>query len=447
MFNISSESKIFYKKLFSLATPVITSELLAALVNILDTIMITRGMSIYHVNGAALANRIFFIYVVIFWGAVSACGVFIGQYYGKGDTKNIQKTVGLGLTFSIFTAIAFFIPSFFFPRQMIRIFSLDEPTIELGAMFLRTLSFSYFFVAITFTRNGCMRNTGQTKLPMVTTSVALILNFIFNYIFIFLFNAPLSVVAFGTVIARFVEMCLQHYFIKKYNVPVDGTIKKYLSYDRKFVKEVFKVGIFIILSTSIWSIGTGIYDIAYGRIGPYAQGAVKISTSLMQLFQVFGISLGVATQIIMTNTLGSGDRELSIRYARKCLKSAVSISSVMAILLIIFAPYIVGIFNADENVTHYVLVLTYIYSGGLILRTGNFVALNGILRSGGDTKFHFYLDLVAVWFIGIPLAFLGAVYFELPIYLVVLIVHSDEMFKFIIGFIRVSSNKWANKIV
>ena len=443
----TAENKAFYKRFLTLAFPVVMAELLSALVNIMDTVMITRGMGIYEVTGAALANQFFFIYVVVFWGAAASCGVFIGQYHGKGDTKNIQKTVGLGLTCSLAIMVFFFVPALFFPQAVIRIYSPDPQVIYLGAQFLRTLAWCFPFVAVTFTRNVCMRNTGQTKIPMVTTSTALILNFLGNLILIFGFNAPLSVVAMGTVFARIVELCLQEYLIRKYKVPVVGTLKQYLTYDRAFVREVFKVGIFIIMATSTWSIGTSVYNIAYGLIGPQAQGAVKISTSLMQLFQVFGTSLGIATQIMMTNALGSGDKQKAVTYAKKCFNTAVGVSLVMGVLLVIFAPWIVGVFGAEGEVRHYVMMLTYLYSVGLVLRTGNFIQYNGILRSGGDTKFHFFADLVAVWCIGIPMAFIGAVWLQWPVYGVVLLVHADEIYKFFLGMWRVKSHKWVKKLV
>ena len=38
----------------------------------------------------------------------------------------------------------------------------------------------------------------------------------------------------------------------------------------------------------------------------------------------------------------------------------------------------------------------------------NYVNVVGVLRSGGDTKMCLFLDTSGVWFIGVPLAFLGA---------------------------------------
>ena len=443
----TEENRVFFSKLAKFAPPVIFAELLSALVNIMDTVMIGRAMGSAEITAVALANQIFFVYVVIFWGIVGGCGVFIGQYFGKGEKENIPKVVGLGLTGAMIVCALFFVPSFFFPHVLIGLFSQSEYVIELGAGYLRTLSFSYFFVAITFTRNGCMRNTGQAKVPMITTSVALILNFVLNYVFIFVLDAPLYIIAVGTVIARGVELALQQIFIVKLNIPIRGTFKQYFSYTWSFVKEFVKVTSFIFLGLVTWSVGTAIYNVAYAHAGYEAQASIKIATSMLQLFQVFGISLGVATQIIMTQTLGSGDKRLAVAYSRKCFAFATSVSVIMTLLLMLFAPVIVWIFDPEPHIIHHVTMLTYVYALSMVLRTGNFVNLNGILRSGGDTKFHFFVDLISVWAIGIPMAFLGVVFLGLPIYWAVLLVHADELFKFIVSIVRVRSNKWARQLV
>jgi len=444
---ISDENRVFIKRLLFLAPPVIFQEVINALVNILDTVMIGRAMGIHEVTAVSLATQVFFLYVLIFWGVVGGCNVFIGQYYGKGETANIHKTVGLGLTCSLIISVMFFIPSFFVPEILIGIFSQDPIVIDLGGRFLRVVSLSFFFVPITFTRIGAMRSTGQTRIPMVTTCVALISNFIFNYILIFIFSAPLEVVAFGTVAARFIELALQQYLIKRYRLVIDAKLKDYFSFDWAFVKGFFKVSIFIMLGLTTWSVGISTYNIAYGFAGTNAQGAVRIANSMLQLFQVFSNSLAMVSAIIMSNTLGSGNRELAIRYSRKCLFASVAIGTAMAIVLIVFAPFIIGFFGAEANVEVYIQRILWVGAVGMILKAANFTNTIGILRSGGDTKFTFILDVVAVWLVTIPLIFIGAIHFSLPIYFLVLLAHSEDVVKFFAATWRVFSNKWAKTLV
>ncbi|MCL2611332.1 MAG: MATE family efflux transporter, partial [Defluviitaleaceae bacterium] len=414
---------------------------------ILDTVMIGNAKGPAEITAVALANQIFFVYVVVFWGIASGCGVFIGQYYGQGDTKNIKKTTGLGISIALVICLLFFIPSFFAPHLLIGIISNDENVIQLGSSFLQILSLCFFPSAITFTRNACMRNVGQTKVPMVTTSVALVTNFILNFFMLFVFDMPLHMIAVGTVIARTVEMILQSFFLKKLDIPIRGTIKEYLSYDFAFVKEFLKISSFLFLGMTTWSIGTTIYNIAFAYAGTYAQASIKMASSIMQFFAVFGFSLGVASGIIMTNTLGAGKIELAIRYSRKSLYSSFVISGVMALIMIAARSPLMSFFGPEGITAHYLSRLIFIYAGGVILRSVNFANIAGTIRSGGDTKFVFWMDLISVWFIGIPIAFITAMVFGLPIYWIVLFVHMDEVFKIIASTIRVFSNKWAKKFV
>lgn len=443
----STDTKAFLKTLFYLAPPVIFQEVLGAFVNIIDTIMIGRRMGIHEVTAVGLANQIFFLFILMIFGIISGSSVFIGQFWGKGDKKGVHKIMGIGFTLNTLVASLYFCLAFFIPEVLMSVYSSDPIVIELGAEYLRVISFSYLLIAITFTRNSAMRSIGQTRIPMVTTCIALVCNFILNYIFIFILETGLGGVALGTLISRGIELIVQQILIKKYNIPIDTKIKNYFDFNVTFVKKFFKVSIFIILNEIIWSFGVTTYNIAYGHAGTEAQGAVQISNAMMQIFQVFGNSIAITSSIIISNTLGKGEVNLAIKYSRKCIYSALLISSVMAALLLIFAPIIVGFYNVEPEVEGLITKILYVSAIGMILKSVNFTSLIGVLRSGGDTKFCFYLEVMAVWLIGVPLAFIGAIYLDLPIYIIVLLIHIEELVKFFIALKRVYNNKWANTIV
>jgi Na+-driven multidrug efflux pump len=82
----------------------------------------------------------------------------------------------------------------------------------------------------------------------------------------------------------------------------------------------------------------------------------------------------------------------------------------------------------------------------LWLRVSNFIIFIGILRSGGDTRYAFIIDAIAVWLIGIPLAFLGGFVLHLPVHWVYLLVMSEELIKFIVVLRRFLSKKWINDL-
>jgi Na+-driven multidrug efflux pump len=82
----------------------------------------------------------------------------------------------------------------------------------------------------------------------------------------------------------------------------------------------------------------------------------------------------------------------------------------------------------------------------LWLRVTNLIIFIGILRSGGDTRFAFFLDAGFIWLIGVPMALFGAFVLHLPVYLVYLMVMTEEASKFSLGLYRFFSRKWIHNL-
>jgi len=82
----------------------------------------------------------------------------------------------------------------------------------------------------------------------------------------------------------------------------------------------------------------------------------------------------------------------------------------------------------------------------LPVRSLNLILLIGILRSGGDTRYAFFIDAGVIWSIGVPLALLSGFVLDLPIYWVYSIIMTEEIVKLCLGMYRFFSNKWINML-
>ena len=58
-----------------------------------------------------------------------------------------------------------------------------------------------------------------------------------------------------------------------------------------------------------------------------------------------------------------------------------------------------------------------------------------------------YYDIGTVWFIGVPLAFTGALFLRIPVYLVVALVQLEEIIKFFLLRRRFNSKIWVKDLV
>jgi len=85
---------------------------------------------------------------------------------------------------------------------------------------------------------------------------------------------------------------------------------------------------------------------------------------------------------------------------------------------------------------------------GLFLwaRFMNNILIVGILRSGGDTTYSMILETCSVWLVGVPLAFAGALWWNISIYWVYIMISLEELIKIYFGMIRVNSNRWVKDV-
>lgn len=440
------KDKEFFKTLGFIVIPIIFQELLNSSVNFVDIFMIGQIGEVA-VTSVSLANQIFFIFNYILFGINSGASVFIGQYWGKNDLNGIYKIIGIGMILSLCTAGIFSFGALFMPKALMSLYSKDILVINEGVKYLKIIGISYFFTAFVMGINASLRAIKLTKYPMFTTFISLIVNIFLNYIFIFKLNFGVVGASLATLCARTVELLIQTLIIFKKKVPFLTKLKNYLKFDKQFLSMYFKVLTPVIINELLWSLGTSMYNVAYKFSGTNAQASVQISNSVQNVFTVIGVSVGTGCSILLSNLLGAGNKEKSLIYSKKCKQLALFFSFILSLILILSIPFIISLFNVPQIVKSYSQKILLIVSVSTILKTCNYLNIIGILRSGGDTKFTLILEGSTIWFIGVPMAFLGSYFLQLPIYLTFFLVMLEEVIKLILGSIRVKKEVWLKTLV
>ncbi len=168
------------------------------------------------------------------------------------------------------------------------------------------------------------------------------------------------------------------------------------------------------------------------------------SIESMALVLVHGISH--ATAIMIGNRIGSGKVQQAFEYAIFSLLASIGIGIAIGILLFGLSPFILGLYKVGSEVIHFASRSLIILACLVSVRSANVLIVVGILRSGGDTRFSFFLDGLIIWILGVPMGLLTAFVLKLPVYWVYLAVMSEEIVKCIIGIWRIFSKKWIHNM-
>lgn len=444
------KDKVFLKTMLAIAIPIALQNLITSSLNMVDTLMIS-SLGQASIAAVGLANQLFFFYMLISFGINSGSSVFISQYWGKEDIPSIRKILGLSVSLNILLGVIFTIIAFFFPEFIMKIFIKEPEVIKLGSDYLRIVSLSYIMTTVGFSFSVALRSTGRPHIPMIVSAISFVTNTAFNYVLIFgKFGFPelgVKGAAWGTVIARVVEIVFILYSIYSSKGPLSASLKELINWDKEFIFRYLKTTYPVILNEAFWSLGQIMYSIAYARIGEEATAAVQIASTIQNVFFVIVRGLANSCTVMVGNKIGAGEEEEAYEYAVNFLTISTLTGLILGLALSLAPGIPLKLFRGlDANLYEASRKLLVTMGLFFIIKMFNSTAVVGVLRGGGDTTFSAYLDIVGVWLIGVPLAFLGALVFNLPVHYVFALASLEEFFKGAIALQRTVSKKWIKNV-
>lgn len=443
------KDKEYLRLLFKLAIPIIIQDAIFAGLNMVDIFMIGQ-LGEKAIATVSLGNQFFFLLAFFLFGVGGGSGIFIAQLWGKRDNDGIHKVIGMGLSIGLSVSTIFMFGVLSFPHFAMGIYTNDTAVIQAGESYLRIVALSYVMTAVTSSYASALRNVQNTRLPMLVGIFSLSLKTSLNFLLItgqFGFPAlGINGAALATTIARTMECFILVYLTYRLKTPAAARINELFQYNRQLFKKYLSVALPVVLNEVLWSLGFSTYYAIYARISTEAVAAVNISGSIENLAFVVFIGICESSGIIVGNRIGAGEKELAFTYARRIILLVFSGALVFGLVIIGLKNSLISIYNVTEASRSNINIMLIIFAFTFWIKVTNFNLIVGVFRSGGDTRFAMALDAGSVWVVGVPMAYLGAFVFKFPVYLVYLMLVSEEFVKMVVGLVRFFSKKWINDV-
>lgn len=435
---------------FSLAVPIIIQNFMAASLNLIDNIMVGR-LGDVSIAGVGLGNQVFFVLQLFFIGISTGGGLFTAQFLGKNDRDGIKKVLGFTLIVGISVSTLYFLIVSRMPGFVIALFTGETAVIKEGSAYLGTVAWSYPVTAFNLCVAAVLRSVKRVRQPMTANIAGIITNTIGNYLLIF-GHAGLPALgvrgaAIATIMARLVESGILVYFLahKRHTLPRD--IRVMFSFKLTLVKRFFNLTSLMIIKDVIWGLGVTFYMAIYGRMGTEIVASFNIVQAVRQLSFIMFQGYAAACMIIISNLLGASRFKRATRDVGRVMKITLVTAVVSGLLLILARPLFLLPYAVSEAVKTIVYNLLFIYGFLSIMQVYNMVIIMGVLRSGGDVRFTLFMDLTAVYAIGLPLGFVAWKFLGLNIYWVFILINLQELYKLFIVIARLHSKKWQRNLV
>lgn len=345
-------TKVFQmnKSILKLAIPNIISNITIPLLGLVDMILMGHLDSAIYIGAIALGGTIFSVLYSFFSFLRAGTTGFTAQSLGNNDNT---ETI-----YSLYRSVCIGIPI------IILILSLQIPIAKISSLLLdgsnevKELAITYFYVRIwaapanilLYCLNGWFVGMQNTKIPMFIAILINVMNIIFSFILVIIFEQNVKGVALGTVIAQYSGLTLAIILLiknyKSYFVKIDSKIL----FDIEKMKRFFKVNRDLMIRSFLLIISIAFFTNQSAKLG---NNILAINMILLQSFYIFSYftdGFAYAGEALVGKFVGSKDKENLQKVIRLLLIWGFSISIPFSILYALFPTEFVKIISDNTEI-------------------------------------------------------------------------------------------------
>ena len=237
------------KKILNLAIPNIISNITIPLLGLVDLAIVGHLESNSYIGAIAVGSMIFnLIYWTFGFLRMGTSGI-TAQAFGARNFKEVMATLIRGLMVAMFAAILILVLQI--PIEKISFLLID------GSAEVEQFARSYFYIRIwaapatiaLYALTGWFIGMQNTKIPMTIALIVNLLNIVFNYLFVYVFNFKSDGVAWGTLLAQYTGLVFAIVFLFIWYRKYFKYLQKVAVYNLQSIKVFFKINRDIFIRT------------------------------------------------------------------------------------------------------------------------------------------------------------------------------------------------------
>jgi putative MATE family efflux protein len=440
----------FLRELLVIAVPISFQQLINASLNMIDVIMVGQ-LGETAIAAMGLSNQVFFVLILLLFGATSGMAIFTAQFWGKQEIEPIRRVLGMSIITAVSVAFIFTLAATLMPETILGFYTTDTEVVKLGSSYLRIVGFTYIPVAIATSYIAVLRSIQLIRLTVIATVSALIFKTILGYALIFgIGGLPALGVrgaAIGTASGWTLELVLLLILIYTQKTPLAANPLTFFSFDVPFFGRVLRTVLPAVANEMFWSVGITTYNAIYAHIGTDSIAAINVNATIEELGFVVFMGLGNACAVMVGNRIGAEKKDEAYETVRRVTIMGVALAIGIGIIIFSLRDAVVRLYDLSPSGENNVRWLLLMMACTLWIRMFNFSIFIGALRAGGDTRFALIMEICSIWLIGVPAAYTGAFVFHLPVYWVYLMVVLEEVAKAFVSAWRFRSRRWIHDLV
>lgn len=375
------------------------SILIEQLINITDALFLGHVGDV-ELGASALAGIWFWAIYMLGLGFSMGLQVVVGRRNGEQRYDEAGKAFIQGLSFlSMFAVTVCLVSKALSPvllKHLITSEDIYHAVIRYLDWRMWGLLFSFPFLAL----RSFLVGITKTKALNMAALTAVLVNMPMNWFLIFGFDMGIT----GAAIASsFAELCslaiLSLYMFRHIDKKAYGL---YWRIDIKILKEVLSISVWSMLqfftSVSAWFV----FFLAIERLGETELAVSNIIRSISTLFVVIVNALSGVTGSLVSNLIGSGERDSVFPLCRRIIRLGYAIGIPLIILALLFHRFIIGAYTDNPAIVQVAWLPFVVMLFDYFLALPSYVYLNAVVGTGATRAvFVFHVGTIIIYLSGL----------------------------------------------
>ncbi len=390
-------------KLYRFALPIICTNLLQAIYNVVDMIIVGRFLGSTGITAVSVGGQVVMIVFSVINAFANAEAVQVGQLVGAGNKKEIPKVVNTTTIFALVVAAVLMVGIIGFSEPLLQALNVPEEAFESTRRYLIVYMCGTFFVYLYNVFYGLLRGIGESMAPMVFAIISTVTNIFLDYLFVAVLPLGTAGAALATITAQALSMTMILIFVSK-RVTVYRFVLREFHIVKNWLGQTIQIGFpqmlqFVLTNLSFLLISALINS--YGVDAAAAAGAInKVYT-----FAVLPGQAMMAAIVTMTaqNLPGKNYKRICAGLGYGSLL-AFLIAAAVWLICELFPGQILAVFTTEAGVAEIGIPFMRFFIWCILIENVMF-CVQGLLTGAGYTHITMIASLVSAFLVRYALAY------------------------------------------
>ncbi|WP_306640084.1 MATE family efflux transporter [Sanyastnella coralliicola] len=425
------------KQLWSLSWPMMLSMFFYTLYNFVDTYWVSE-ISDEAIAAVSISQISLFVMISLGFGITVGSGVVMAMHIGAKDQVEAERVLGQSFVLSALMAAFFTLLSLIFADQFLTLSGASGEIFEPAKEYFLIVSSGsvllFLMMAVMFAFNSQGDTTTLTKLFALSTAINIVLDplLIFGY-------GPLpamgiSGAATATLVSQSVFLIVAIRKLMSPNRPIRFKFSN-LNVKWESVRRVLRIGFPAALTQTIFPMGLA--AITYITTLKFMEeGAIAFSLGFRMEFFAYlpAAGFGFGAMALMGQNIGAQNFTRTKEAFNKAVSYAFLSATGIGVLVALFASPLIGVFTDDPTVTEYAQAYMFTVSLSYGFLAALMVIANAF-QSIDKSWPGFWIFLLRVVGISIPLAYVFSVVMDFSIWSVWLAIVIGNIVPAAVGYV------------